>query len=94
MDPLTLNGRGPGYLGLTGQSHGCWCPGSLRRQDVSSHDIDYVEYVGPGLTWGSILSTCVISMWSNDMKCKYMFKFPLKNLARKGLTYPSKKNME
>ena len=27
-----------------------WCPGSLRRQDISSHDIDYVEYVGPGLT--------------------------------------------
>ena len=24
-------------------------------------------------------------MWRNDMKCKYMFMFPLKNLARKGL---------
>ena len=24
-------------------------------------------------------------MWSNDIKCKYMFMFPLKNLARKGL---------
>ena len=33
----------------------------------TSHDIDYVEYVGPGLTWGRILSTCVISMWSNDI---------------------------
>ena len=22
-------------------------------------------------------------MWSNDMKCKYMFMFPLQNLARK-----------
>ena len=21
--------------------HGCWCPGSLRRQDFSTHDIDY-----------------------------------------------------
>ena len=20
--------------------HGCWCPGSLRRQDISTHDID------------------------------------------------------
>ena len=49
------------------------CPGSLPRQDISSHDIDYVEYVGPGLTWGRILSTCIISMWSNDIKCKYMF---------------------
>ena len=26
-----------------GQYHGCWCPGSLRRQDINSHDIDYVE---------------------------------------------------
>ena len=24
-------------------------------------------------------------MWRNDMKYKYMFMFPLKNLARKGL---------
>ena len=37
-------------------------------RDISSHDIDYVEYVGPGLTWGRILSTCVITMWSNDIK--------------------------
>ena len=59
----------------------------LHRQDISSYDIDYVEYVGPGLTWGRILSTFVISMWSNDIKCKYMFMFPLQNLARKELRY-------
>ena len=47
--------------------------GSLRRQDMNSHDIDYVEYESPGLTWGRILSTCVISMWSNNIECKYMF---------------------
>ena len=23
--------------------HGCWCPGSLRRQGISNHDIYYVE---------------------------------------------------
>ena len=56
---------------------------SLCRQDISSHDIDYVEYVDPGLTWGRTLSTCVISIWSNDIKCKCMFMFPLQNLARK-----------
>ena len=22
--------------------HGCWCPGSLHRQDISTHDTDYV----------------------------------------------------
>ena len=58
-----------------------WCPGSLRRQNISSHDIDYAEYVGPGLTWGRILSTCVISLWSNETKCKYMFMFPLKKIS-------------
>ena len=52
---------------------------------MSSHDIDYVVYVGPGLTRGRILSSRVISMWSNDIKCKYMFMIPLKNLARKWL---------
>ena len=74
---LTLNMRGPSYLGLT-RSISC-------RQDISSHAIDYIEYVAPSLTWGRILSTCVISMWINDTKCKYMFMFPLKKLARKGL---------
>ena len=34
---LTLNVRGPSYLGLT---RSIW-----RRQDISSHDIDYVEYM-------------------------------------------------
>ena len=45
----------------------------VARTSISSHGIDYVEYVGLGLTWGNILSTCVISMWNNDIKCKYMF---------------------
>ena len=35
---------------------------------------------------GRILTSCVISMWSNDIKCIFMFMFPLKNLACKGLT--------
>ena len=70
-----------------GQYHDCWCPGSSSRQDISSHDIHYIEYVGPYLTWGRILSTCVISRWSNDTRWrKYMFMFPLKNLAHKELT--------
>ena len=63
-----------------GQCHGCWCPGSLRRQDISSHDIDYIEYVGP-LTWRSVLRTCVKSMWRNDIKCKYEFMFPQKKIS-------------
>ena len=53
------------------------------------HDIYYTEYVGPYLIWGRILSMCVISMWRNDIKCKDMFRFTLKNLARKGLSHQS-----
>ena len=37
-------------------------------------------------TWGRILGTCVISVWRNDIKCKYIFMFTLKNLVPKGLT--------
>ena len=37
-----------------GQYHGCWCPGSVRRQDISNHDIDYIEYVGPSRIRGSV----------------------------------------
>ena len=63
-----------------------WRPGSLRRQDISGHVIDYVEYVVYCLIYcGRISTTCVVWMWRNDIKCKYMFMFPLKNLARKGL---------
>ena len=74
---------GPSYLGLTRSI-------SLRRQDISSHDTDYIEYVGPFLTWGRILSSCVKSMWRNGIKCKYVFMFPLKNLARKELSMTTK----
>ena len=38
-----------------GQYHGCWCPGSLLRQDIGSHDIEYLEYVDRSLTWGRVL---------------------------------------
>ena len=57
----------------------CIAQGRTRKR------VPYVEYVGPGLTWGRILRTCVISIWSNDIKCIYMFVFPLKNLAHKEL---------
>ena len=70
---LTLNVRGPSYLGLSRSI-------SLRRQGIC-----YVEYVLVLLEEG-FLSTCVRSIWSNDIKCKYMFVFPLHNLARKELT--------
>ena len=60
----------------------------MRRQDISSHDIDYVEQAGPCFTQEGISITCVLLMWRNDIKCKYMFMFSLKILARKGLMMP------
>ena len=36
---LTLNIQG--LSNLTGQYHGCWCPGSFRRQGISTHEIGY-----------------------------------------------------
>ena len=33
---------------------------------------------GPCLTRGGISTTRVLSMWRNDIKCKYMFMFSLK----------------
>ena len=38
VDHLELK---PEYSIELGQYHGCWCPGSLRRQDINSHDIEY-----------------------------------------------------
>ena len=55
---------------------------------ILSAYIQWYLYVGPGHTWRRILSICVILMWSNDMKYKYMFMIPLNNLARKGLITP------
>ena len=48
--------------------------------------IGHIEYTDRSLTWGSVLSTSAKSMWRNDIKCKNMFMFPKKKIARKGLT--------
>ena len=76
-----------------GQNHGCWCPGSLRRQDISSHDIDNIECVSPSLTWGRILSTCVKSIWRNDKMQIYVYVPPEKNLVSKGLIIYTQQSM-
>ena len=40
---LTLNARDWFISVKLGQYHDRWCPGSLRRQAISTHDTDYVE---------------------------------------------------
>ena len=42
--------------GCLSQYQGCWCPGSLRRQAISSHDIGYVKKASPG-PWFNIKMT-------------------------------------
>ena len=60
--------------------YGCWCPGSLRRQVISIHDIDYVEPVGICLTWGRISTMCIVSMWNNDINVYICLGFLWKKL--------------
>ena len=81
---LTLNVWGPSYLSLIRSISLLLMPWLLTSPG-HQQPWYWLQYVGPGLTWGRILSTCVISKWSNDIKCKYMFMFLLQNLARKEL---------
>ena len=78
---LTLNVQGPCYLGLTRSIS--WL---LMTWLLTSPGHQQQWYWLYRICWFlSYLRTCVISMWRNDTKCKYMFMFPLKNLARKEL---------
>ena len=79
-----INVMGPSYFGFTrsiSRRLMPWLLTSPRHQQPCY--FVYVEYVGHCLTWGRILSTCVISIWKNDIICKYMFMLPLKKLAHK-----------
>ena len=60
------------------------CPS--RCQDISSNNIDYVEYVLRFLFYlrKDLKYLCCRR---NDIKCKYMSMFPLKNVAHKGLNW-------
>ena len=49
------------------QLHGCWCPGSLRRHDISTHDVDYVEQVSSYFTCGRVLITLLMSVQRNGV---------------------------
>ena len=68
---------GPSWLGWS--SPISW----LRRQDISTHDISYVEKVSPCLTREMISTTRVMPVWRNDRNGKYMFMFGLKKIIRK-----------
>ena len=65
--------------------YGCWYSGSLRRQDISTHGIAYVEWVSSCFILGQISATCVMSVWRNSINCKYILMLRMKNLACKRL---------
>ena len=85
LHKLTLNVRGPSYLGLTRSISWLLMPWLLTSP---GHQQPWYLLCRICKSWSysrKDLSTCVISMWSNEIKCKYMFMFPLNNLTRKGL---------
>ena len=48
--PLAANSR-------KGEYHGCWCAGSLCRQDISNHGIDYAGSTGTCPRWVRLSAT-------------------------------------
>ena len=81
---LTLNMRGQSYLGLTRSISLLLMPWLLTSP---GHQQPWYLQCGICRSWSYLRKdfkycTCVISMWSNGIKCKYMFMFPLQNLAR------------
>ena len=80
--------RGPSYLGLTRSISWLLMPWLLTS--TGNQQPRYWLY----RLWRSFSYLrkdfkylCQKSLWSNDIKCKYMLMFPLKNLARKGLIW-------
>ena len=55
-------------LGEQAQYHGCWSPGCLRRQDISSHNIDSLGWIGHCLPWGKISRASVLVNDNNSQK--------------------------
>ena len=72
-------------LGELIQYHGCWCPGSLRHQAISSHDIDHTGLTSPCLPCGRISMTCAVSVSGSDRKWKYISMFHGINSPRQWL---------
>ena len=60
-------------------------PGSLRRQNISSHGIGCAGQMSSCLPWGKISTTCVISDLRTDRKYKNLCMSPKSNTAQQGL---------
>ena len=83
---LTLNVRGPSYLRLTRSISWLLMPWLLTLQDISSHDIDYIEiFRSFSYSRKCFKYLCQINVEEWHKIQIYMFMFPQKNLARKEL---------
>ena len=47
------------FLGCLGQYYGCWCPGYLHHQTISSHGIDNIEWTGSCHLQGRVSMPCL-----------------------------------
>ena len=81
LNMLTLNLWGSSYLSLTRSISLLLMSWRRKEPVISSHDIDYVEWVGHFLIWGRISTTCVISMWRDNMNVNICFMFPLEKIS-------------
>ena len=67
------------------QYHAFWCPGSCCYHAINSHHIDFVKWRCPCLIFYQ--QPVNISVSRNAIKCKWIYKFPPKISAFKGLRY-------
>ena len=82
---LTLNVRGPSYLGLT-RSISWLLLSWLLTAPGHQQPWYWLRRIGRFLSYSrKDFNYLCVSMWWNDTKYEYRFMFPLKNLARKGL---------
>ena len=56
--------------GKLGQYHGCWWPGSLRPQGITSHVTDFAGFTGLSLHW-RISSACLGAKLRFEGYCKF-----------------------
>ena len=82
---LTLYVRGPSYLGLIRSISWLLMPWLLA---APGHQQPWYWLYEICKSWSYTRKDFNYLWQRNDIKCKYMFMFPLKNLAHKGLTAP------
>ena len=69
--PIIPSGVGNGNFWRASQYHGCWCPGDVSGQAMSSHNTDYTGWTGLCIPWWRIPTSCaewIILGWAQPMR--------------------------